>query len=561
MLRLTLGNVRNISGAEIDIDPIAVVVGKRGAGKTTVCSAAALVMTGEKKHFAGNAEAFKAAMLSEGTKRGEIRLDSDGGSRRVDLPGGAVKEGGEDPPKASHIALGMWRFGAMSFPDKSKLFAEVFKAGVTDGELRKKLVEDVGDPGDDPGSNVLLDGLIRDIKTNGWDQAWKGHQTEATGLKRVWEDTTREKWGAAKAAAWMPAGEDFEEDEGFAAGLQAEAVNANEALGLAHQQLGSNAGDRERLTEIAGTLDKAKQARLQAETDWAKADKEFQALTAELEKLPPEEVVCTCPECGVDVAIVDGRRLAKSKGYTAKDAMRRKDLGEKLRFAKASLDGCSRRVDASNEAVAVVEKARASLATLKEGAAGAQEAVEAAKARVAAADARLKTFRAWKKASETHAAIVRHLKIAEILAPTGIRQAKAVEVLHLVNHQLEELSTAAGWPEVRLSPDFEVSRGGRAYGPLCESERWMADTIIQMVFARADGSDFVVLDENGQMRKENRAKLFRAIKAAGVPCLIAMMLQEPRKIPDLSGMGARTYFLEEGGQVVPREGEEEREAA
>ncbi len=97
-------------------------------------------------------------------------------------------------------------------------------------------------------------------------------------------------------------------------------------------------------------------------------------------------------------------------------------------------------------------------------------------------------------AARHHADVVAWSFIADQLSPTGIPAEILASALTPMNDLLATQSAEAKWLPVQISPEIEVTYGGRLYGLLSESEKWRCDALLAIAIARLSGLGLVALD-------------------------------------------------------------------
>lgn len=97
-------------------------------------------------------------------------------------------------------------------------------------------------------------------------------------------------------------------------------------------------------------------------------------------------------------------------------------------------------------------------------------------------------------AAQHHADVVAWSLIAEALAPTGIPAEILAGALDPFNELLAAQAAVATWQAVVITPEIDITYGGRLYGLLSESEKWRADTLLAIAIARLSGIRLVLLD-------------------------------------------------------------------
>lgn len=556
MLRLSIKGVRSLERAEVEIGAgVTMVCGRNGAGKTTLSTCLGALLAGDAK--LGMAKAERAASLvREGAKAAVIELRGPDGLARIIWPEGELVVEGE-PPRASKIATGLLHPALLDAKERAAALVEALKASPTVADWRAACSA----AGIDDDTAVAAWKLIC---TQGWDAAAKALAARATEAKGAWCAITGARAYQPKAAeTWQPAG--YETEDLTKRSLAALEIMAGEAAAERDRALmdrAVSAAERERLTQLATSLDELREALASANEEHERALAAQQERVAALQgvsQLPP---ACPCPHCGGIIEIFpedDPGGLPLRKPATGLKQVAPRELAQ----LKAGADGAIARVKAAAAAAsalaAKVQAAEEAAKRLAEMPAADPEAVAKAEQTLAEAKALVDAVKRTQEARQRHAAVVAWSKAAELAGPAGARKTKLAETLALVNAGLADLCEAAGWPAVAISDDLAVSLGGRPYGALSASEQWRCDAAIALEVGRRDGSALVVLDGADILDTGGRNGLIRAVEAAGVAALI-LMTAPMATAEKLASAGIPAWFVS-GGSVEAVAIEERRAAA
>ena len=71
----------------------------------------------------------------------------------------------------------------------------------------------------------------------------------------------------------------------------------------------------------------------------------------------------------------------------------------------------------------------------------------------------------------------------------------------------------ATWHPVVITPEIEITYGGRLYGLLSESEKWRADTLLAIAIARLSGIRLVLLDRFDVLQPTARPQALKLLLA------------------------------------------------
>ncbi len=242
-MKLSVKNYKTVSSAEIEINPIALVAGGNGQGKTSLCEAAQATATSQPipivRPGAGN-DVWSPAITkkdggmlvkrSEGGKTGSARLANEEGYTEVSWPLCETKSEGKAPLSAvvssgMRDRYGLWQFFAFSDHDRAEYLAGLLETSPGEEQFKKAL---------EGTKEETVEKLWKAIGNQGWDGVWNAMKDHGIKLKGNWRDITGEQYGAAKGEKWMPA----VTEEGNAPDLDAmekTLMEANEGLAEAQQ--------------------------------------------------------------------------------------------------------------------------------------------------------------------------------------------------------------------------------------------------------------------------------------------------------------------------------------
>jgi hypothetical protein len=557
MFTLTVRNYRRIRRADIALAPISLCAGLNEAGKTSLVQAAQACLA--KNAMPGAKLVLKkdaAALVHDGEKEASARITAgdDGRATEITWPKCVPTQKGEGGgPYASDHAVGL--LNVLDLPAKERLphIAGLVDVAVTVTDLAKAMA-DAG-YGDE-----AVDKVWASIQAEGWDGYAKKAVEATTKLKGQWEGATGEAYGPKKAAEWLP--------KWFRAGLTEEDVKdelaeAQAELDAALRGAGRSEADIERLkaeSHLADGIDLAnlESARKAAEYTSEKATAALAALPADRQAGP----VTGCPHCGADVEIMVERVDAAQTRFTlrapeaempkAADDLRKARAAAVATEVKAKAAASDAR-EAEAKGRASVERAKAAAIELAKVATSddSKAKVERAKERMSRADIEAKAFSAKITADRLHATIDKNAKLVEILKPDGLRRQKLASGLDALNAKLADLAKVAGWKPLTFNADLDASYGPHPLALVSESAGFRARVLIQVAIAMADGSEALVIDRADLLDAKGRNGLFRLLKHAGRPALVAMTFSAAKLVPDLAkaGMGA-AYWLE-GGEARP----------
>jgi hypothetical protein len=548
MITFQVRDFRGCTKADVEVNPIAIVGGRNGAGKTSIAQGAGAVLTGSALPLAGLARGSAGVLVRTGASGASVTVRGESGTARIDWPAAQPVSEGE-PPTASPYAAGLVSVATMPGAERVRVLSEYLKSDPTREDLRAALERT-------PSLAEHTEAIWQLITAKGWDGAHAIRREKGAEYKGAWRQVTGINYGSRVAAGWRPdlAEEPLAEPELVALVEQADR-DRNRALAAAAV---SNV-ERDRLAVEASNLDAASGNDLRTEAEVSRIQGEITAARERRAALPTGEQPSTmpCPHCGGALVL---RRVSLVE--TRLEAAGAKIAGEELRAQRraiAEADGtiehlagdlvaAQRRQAEARAAVAAATNARQRLADMPQVPQGEAPDLEAAKTALTRAERRLALWRQKSEADDLYSRIAGNELVLELLAPDGLRAARLAQVLEVFNKAvLGELAASAGWNPVTVAPDLSVSYAGRPYGLCATSEQYRARAVLQLAMARLDGSQMVVLDAADVLDGPTRSGLFSMLEAAGLPALVCMTLSRREQLPNLAGMGlGASYWIEAG---------------
>lgn len=489
MATLTLNGIRSIQEAEIDLTgPITLLTGDNGEGKTSVLLALKAILTGT------------TACISTKMKDDADGMCADGMTKRASAM--LADEDGQ--------LVATWSKAKCYPVNSSKSVAGLPHASKAAAGLPDFLAMPPNDRAQvfleafqiDPTQQDLTQGLThaqldvsseeiwKEIRIHGWDGVHNQAAEKLTALKSDWRTIAGEQWTAERGEGWSP----------------------------------------DCMTETTMPPAKLKELErhmVEAAEVSAKARNEFDAII-----VPPaagEEL--SCPHCSKQITLRQG---ALYKYLPVDEAER-----DRLLRTRNAMTG--------------------KVAGLADDARKAEQAFVAAQA-IAAHSAEDRENRI-ERAAAVHEEIKTQQSLVEVLGPEGVRAEKRDQMLSLVNSQLDEMASRVGIEAINLVwgpepgkqiPTICARMGARLYKNLSSSEQWRVRLVIQLLIAKRDGSNIILLDDCEILVRQRRDALVMLLKDCGINVLAAMSISDgARNAPDLEAAGyGQTYWVE-GGKVLP----------
>jgi hypothetical protein len=551
MISVRVRDFRGCERADLEIDPVALIGGRNGAGKTSIAQAVGAAAYGNALPMAGLARGSAGVLIRVGQSSAFVELRGESGTTRIDWPAAQATSDGT-PPAASEYAAGLSSVPSLDAKDRARVLATYLHADPTREDLAIALAET---PLAVP---AVIEQIWKLIEQHGWDGAHQLRREKGAELKGRWRQITGAHYGSRVATSWRP--DLIVEDTATDADLVAAVNDATAAHNRAVGDAAVAAVDRERLAAEAATIDERNAAVGAAESELQIRTQALDAAQQARMALPPDTsdkgAEMPCPHCGGllvlrRVSLVETRLEQAPVGVDPVELKRRRlaiaDADGAIANATDALNMARRNATAARDQVRTALKARESLDSAPKPS-GSSGSVEAARSALATAERRLAAFRQRVEAEDVAAKIAGNDILLEHLAADGLRARKLSRVLDVFNaSQLAPLCDAAGWKAVAVDPAMTITYGGRAYPLLSSSEQYRVRVVLQITMARLDQSSLVVIDAADILDAPLRSGLFDLIADAGVPAIVCMTLSRREQTPDLAAAGlGRSYWIEAG---------------
>ncbi|MEF8794006.1 hypothetical protein [Thiohalorhabdus sp.] len=547
---------RGIERAEVHMDPIAIVAGRNGVGKTSITEGAAAALAGEPLPiFEGEKPAMKKKdaneLVAAGAKRGKAVVASSEGSSWVNWPGAKAQTEGK-PPQASAVATGLIDWPALPEKRRAATLQDLLQAAPTFQDLEGAVADELVEYTDE--DRHRLASVWEQIERDGWDATHKAYQDELSRAKGRWEEATGERWGSDKAENWVPEGWDPGLNDIALDDWETALADAKERADQARKAQAVNEDRRAQLQEKAADLETAQAEKRQLDDQLSEAQTQLHTIRAEYNQMAAQPDA-HCPECGVALAIPEGdpQDLTIYEGEPA-DTVTLQAKREGVQAQHERLEALRQQRDEAAAKVQAAGNAQAELEAMPEPDQGDGDSD------LASLDEQVDRLRQKRQAKvtmdrarEAHTEAVVLGAIVTALAPSGVRRQALVRALDSFNkHQLYPAS--AYWDQtVWLDEDFLPHYGQRPWHLLSLSEAYRVRVSVRLAFADLDGSDAVILDGADVLDAKGRKHLIHTLVAAFNEAtfpdhyMVGITLNRPDQAPDLEGHGlGYSYWVEEG---------------
>lgn len=573
-MKIEVRNFRGCERADINVSPIALLVGDGGAAKSSILQAAAAAATSTPLPFPGLTKSKAKMLVRRGCDKASVVLENEEGQANIEWPASAFESYG-NPVQASTFAAGLEslvdidpkkRASVLSnyinlTPTRRDL-ADAIKDARIVGKAPAKDDDDVAaikDLGLDPETDGLVFATLNKIwdviDIDGWEVAAKKAKEKGANLKGRWQEITDANYGSKIAESWRPHGwSDDLENETEDSLLSKEEWARGELENLIGEAAVSE-DERERLKVAAEQFDAGRLKSLREAL--AVEEEELEAARDALRDLPdlssntslPE---VDCPHCG-EVSYLkafDGtpelvsEQVGPSHDEIVANNERRRELEDEVNRRMQNIADCTNQISLQQEA----ETAVAKLEKLDQSSEADADQVAQARKLLEDAQNNLKAFQTYRKALERHKAVLDNQAVVDLLGEKGVRRTVLLRALKRLNEDvLAPLSAEAGWRPVTIAEDLEAQYDGHPYVTLCDSEKFRCRCILQVAMAKIDGSRLIVMDSLDRLPKDSRGDVFKLLLSAGIPAIVAVMLSDPASAPDLSKANAgTTYVIDDG---------------
>lgn len=559
MLKCRIRNVLGVQNAEFDLKGITLIGGRNGEGKSSLLQAVAAAALADPSIRSLAQKAQRPQAVREGADLGVALLDWGTGSQRVVWPTGAVESTGQPYPGGfgSPLGIGAREWSSQESKTRATEFALRAKATPTVDDIRAFLEAQDGSP-------AQAEALWTRIDLSGWDAVLKAAQEAATKLKGAWENVAGVAFGPLKSKGWRPA--ILLPDETYT--VEAVTEDLDKAREARETLIAAGAVETHRLSLLKDQA--ANLSVLQAtEKDQRAILAERRAAQDRLTKnsaslLAASDYAIACPHCqkGLDVIVPAGKGPAQLRAspkpvLTAEEARKRRE--ESASVSKAALDAQAaideieaalsdqvERVSAAAQAASEVRRIEKAIAesSIDGG------ALSQARELVARLEERLLAVKAMLEADGIYSQWAKMQPALKALHPEdGVRAVVAARALTAWNEIMASIATEAGLPPVALTESMELTLNGRRFALLSESEKWRANFIMTLAIAKAEGAKLLLVDRLDVLVADLRATVLKALRAAGIPAVVAMSVPDksPERLPHLSKAGfGSVHWIEQG---------------
>lgn len=514
------------------VEPISLIAGQNGAGKSSIANAIAFALNAELGRVDLKKDA--ARLVTEGATAACVQIQADSADFEVHITkAGKITDhaAGREPHPALPFALDASRFSRLPEAERRTLLFGLLGIETTPEAIAERLARMKCDA-----DKVTS---IAPVLRAGFAAGEKNARELASQARGKWVAVTGEKaYGDKKAEGWEPppAAEITGDPAALAENASVRANELGEQIGALQQELGAARATREaaeqravrieRLRDQAGMVERIKGRLATAEENVASCKSQLASAGSEDPKAPGSyllrglaaavqslldeaekgDFIGSLPSATrASMHLSEYCKLHGDPDAASADPARLAELRHALQVAESGAANARRDL-------AAAEAASAELAELEKATPPETPKLEDIETRLAdarrrhadwqadvqkyleAAGAAERRSQQIADAARHHADVQQWLAIADALSPDGIQAAMLADARDPINARLAENAALAQWPAPKITADMAIVVDGRAIALLSESERWRTDALLTVSLAQLSGLRFAVLD-------------------------------------------------------------------
>jgi DNA-binding transcriptional regulator GbsR (MarR family) len=522
---LKIQNFEGVGNVALTFDkPVTVLAGGNGQGKSSICDAIRLAMTGATGRDVEKKADYQK-LIKEGTKKALINVQLDtGDSCGIDIL--KTKSTGSHMSDNALLpyVLDASRFAKADSKERRTVLMKATGASVAPAKVKEMLSAQ----GCDMEKAEQAIPLLR----SGFPAAESHCRDQAREAKADWKAVTGETWGSDKGEVWEP--ERVEFDAGAMETLKQQHLTASERFGKLNKELGELQGRQQQqanikertkqLEENAALLDRRQKALEAAQQQLEREEDTCKALAEQAGEKPAETLAC--PGCGSALVLQNGKLVEYvAPKFDPTAAERLKEHSAALVTLRNTVANREKDLAASVQAVEALNNQEPVDFDPKELAAKEQEiskaremmnelAVELEELR----ELQHKAESADKKAAQAtahHQSVLAWLDLAEAFSPEGIPGEIVATALSPINNRLAQSAADTGWMTPRIDAEMRITANGRRYGSLSESEKWRCDAMLAEAISFVSDTKLLLLDGFDVIEVESRGSLMSWLTTLG----------------------------------------------
>lgn len=568
-MKITQIDIKNFQGlhyAALEVsEPVLLVSGDNGAGKSSLLDAIAMAITGQPRRVTLKRDVKQ--LITDGAKKGSTILHTSEGQLGTELP--ATKT-------AAHLTANSF----MPFALESSAFAAI------DEKTRRKLLFELTGASAKP--QIIADKMksrgvspemiekVKPLLLSGFTAAAEHAKNLISESRGAWKQVTGETYGSAKAETWESEESGIVISPEQLAKAKTDLAQCDSDLSASLEELGARKNEAAQAQQQAAKIASLQESASMLDRRQTKLDRDKADLASWQKQVEQAKEAGGTRKEGLihdmafflDRVIADGQLIpglneegqAVLAKYTAEhglicgsegDPELAKRLPEFLGYVSkltSTVASSERYLKDSQDAIVELESLKTAPAPTAQAIENAEIAInelrqqrDKAKAAVTAMEDAAKAVLDRKSVTATakdlHDQIVAWSEVYDALSPTGIPAEILQSALSPVNDLIRELSKMAGWKDARITGDIEITYGERPYKLCSESEKWRADVLLSVAVASLSEIKFVTIDRFDVLETKSRSqalKLLRTCTRDGIidQAVIAGTMKEPvAKLP------------------------------
>lgn len=558
-MKLITRSFRGLERADIELGAITLIAGTNAQGKTSLAQSV-VAATCDTMPIDGVENKYSYLLVNSGTVSADIILETDTGKTTVTYPD-VLKISTGEPFEISRMAAGIDSFVDYKKPEERlKAFCDLLGALPPESELLAELKKCKAESG--------IKKLWDTIQVHGWDTAQKNAEIKGAELKADWKNITGEHWGSKKAEGWTHPDSYLtmsEEWLKFTEGREdkSEQENLSEFISLVTSLYEAANSDKSitefeavRLQKLADQVPVLNKEIEEINKSLKSLFKNEQDVANGIRNLPPavQSKAIDCPHCKGKLQIENGM-LSKVVILTEKEiAYRQKAIDENTESLKTVKAEIVKVNDQLNQKKGLLASAQAAATELskkqkrRKSGDDVSSKVDELKAQLDTAQKRLDGIVKTNAATDKHKLIVSNLQIVEMLAPTGLRQVKLLEILNKFNEQLRKICEIAKWRTVEVKQNMMISMGAWPYLLCSKSEQFIVRVALQVAAAMVSSEKFIIIDDIDDLLDKARNGLMTVLAVLKIPSMIVLATVKKDTLPvkSINKIGGRCYWVDNG---------------
>ncbi|KKN08355.1 hypothetical protein LCGC14_1057610 [marine sediment metagenome] len=552
-MNIKVSDFRGISYAEVELKKIVLIAGPNYNGKTSFAQSFGATLTGEPKIYDELTKKTIPQLIRHGKKTAIISIVDEDRTMQLTYPDGKIETQGQ-PFTSSRIAVGFETIMEKKQKERAEYFSDFLGTKPTYEMIEKALKE----------GNIIevrIKEVWDSIEALGWDSTHKKYINTRREAKGKWAGIVEEpgismNYGSEIAANYLPSEWDPELNNKTREDLLSDFQKAEYTYETCISETAVDTSKIEEFKKKASDIGEYAELYRKSVSENSDMQAEIKELNSKLHIIE-EDVTYSCPKCKTQLLYKDNKlTLAEEMSKVEIDRMKKDNLALKVvikdKEAKqkelfGNMQDLHYKLRQADDAQEELDKIKKSTKTKKSG------DKEKLKEKYDLTKKRISLFDMKANAYETHNKIGKLNHVVKVLAEDGLRNTVLSEALKPAQVALNVLCEKAGWGRVVVGEGMLISYINKQdievpYRLCSDSERFRIDIILQMLIAKKEGSDVVIIDRADIL--DRKGGLINLLLACKIPAVVLMTANEKEDVPDLSAHGVDTYWIEDGKTEV-----------